>query len=76
MKIEGKEFLLSPLKLTGNNIHISNTRGADPASGIDIEPNNKNNILQDINFKNYIQLTTLDRALLFRLKAIQTPLTL
>lgn len=43
--------IISVKKLTGNNIHISNTRGADPASGIDIEPNNKNNILQDINFK-------------------------
>lgn len=44
--------IISAKKLTGNNIHISNTKGVDPASGIDIEPNNKNNILQEIYFKN------------------------
>lgn len=51
--------IISVNKLTGNNIHISNTKGADPASGIDIEPNNKNNILQDINFK---KLNTINNA--------------
>lgn len=44
--------IISVKKLIGNNIHISNTKGVDPASGIDIEPNNKNNILQEINFEN------------------------
>lgn len=43
--------IISAKKLIGDNIHISNTKGADPASGIDIEPNNKNNILQEIYFK-------------------------
>lgn len=44
--------IISVKKLIGNNIHISNTKGVDPASGVDIEPNNKNNILQEIYFKN------------------------
>ncbi|MEX7494423.1 right-handed parallel beta-helix repeat-containing protein, partial [Acinetobacter baumannii] len=51
--------IISARKLTGSNIRISNTKGADPASGVDIEPNNKDNILQDIYFKN---LSTLNNA--------------
>ncbi|MGY3822777.1 right-handed parallel beta-helix repeat-containing protein [Acinetobacter haemolyticus] len=51
--------IISAKKLTGSNIRISSTKGADPASGVDIEPNNKDNILQEIYFKN---LSTLNNA--------------
>lgn len=61
--------IISVNKLTGNNIHISNTRGADPASGIDIEPNNKSNILQGINFENIYTTNNAGTGFLVSLKS-------
>ncbi|GAA5631056.1 hypothetical protein Acal02_01675 [Acinetobacter calcoaceticus] len=44
--------IISVDNLKGNNIYVSNTVGSDPASGVDIEPNNKNNVLKNISFQN------------------------
>ncbi|HCW3921565.1 TPA: right-handed parallel beta-helix repeat-containing protein [Acinetobacter baumannii] len=60
--------IISVTKLTGSNIRISNTKGADPASGVDIEPNNKDNILQDIYFKNLITLNNAGTGFIVSLK--------
>lgn len=38
--------------LKANNVIISNTKGKSPMNGVDIEPHNKNNILQNIEFSN------------------------
>lgn len=61
--------IISAKKLMGNNIHISNTKGVDPASGIDIEPNNKNNILQGIYFKNVYTFNNIGTGFLVSLKS-------
>lgn len=44
--------LISAKKLRAENLVISNTKGTSPGSGIDIEPNNADSILEDIVFKN------------------------
>lgn len=44
--------IISVKKLRGYNLYANNTSGTDPASGIDIEPNNNKAILQDIYLKN------------------------
>ncbi|ENW15636.1 hypothetical protein L313_2818 [Acinetobacter haemolyticus CIP 64.3 = MTCC 9819] len=41
-------------KLLANNIKATNTKGAKPASGIDIEPNNGSMILKDIKLKDIV----------------------
>lgn len=46
--------IISVNKLLANNIKATNTKGAKPASGIDIEPNNGSMILKDINLKNIV----------------------
>lgn len=42
--------IISVNTLKANNIIISNTKGKSPMNGVDIEPHNKNNILQNIEF--------------------------
>lgn len=44
--------VISVFKLNANNIYVSNTGGADPSGGIDLEPNDKNNRLENISIKN------------------------
>ncbi|RZJ52890.1 MAG: hypothetical protein EOO44_10335 [Flavobacterium sp.] len=44
--------IVSGTKINVSDIAISNTNGTLPMSGIDIEPNNNNNTLEDINLKN------------------------
>ena len=44
--------IISVDTLKANNIIISNTKGKSPMNGVDIEPNNNKNILQNIEFKN------------------------
>ncbi len=44
--------IISVSKLRANNIKATNTKGAKPSSGIDIEPNNGSMILKDIELKN------------------------
>lgn len=46
--------IISANKLIASNIKATNTKGAKPASGIDIEPNNGSMILKDINLKNIV----------------------
>lgn len=42
--------IISVDNLIVNNVTISNTKGKSPMNGIDIEPHNKNNILNNIDF--------------------------
>ena len=51
--------VISVFKLNADNIYVSNTNGADPSSGIDLEPNDKNNRLENISITN---LHTLNNA--------------
>ncbi|TCB50948.1 right-handed parallel beta-helix repeat-containing protein [Acinetobacter sp. ANC 4779] len=46
--------IISANKLIASNIKATNTKGAKPASGIDIEPNNGSMILKDIELKNIV----------------------
>lgn len=46
--------IISVNKLRANNIKATNTKGAKPSSGIDIEPNNGSMILKDIELKNIV----------------------
>lgn len=46
--------IISAQNLYVNKISISNTKGAAPGSGIDIEPNNNKAFLKNLNFKNII----------------------
>lgn len=43
--------VISVNKLRANKIYVSNTSGTTPAAGVDIEPNNVNNLVKDIIFK-------------------------
>jgi hypothetical protein len=49
--------IISGNKIFLENIIISNTKGVLPSAGVDIEPNDKNNILKEIYIKN---ITTLN----------------
>ncbi|WP_174492701.1 right-handed parallel beta-helix repeat-containing protein [Acinetobacter sp. Marseille-Q1623] len=44
--------IISVKKLRGYNLYANNTSGTNPASGIDIEPNNNKAVLQDIYLRN------------------------
>lgn len=44
--------IISVENLYVNNVMVSNTKGAAPGSGIDIEPNNNKAILKNLNFSN------------------------
>lgn len=46
--------IISANKLIANNIKATNTKGVNPASGIDIEPNNGSMILKDIKLKDIV----------------------
>ncbi|USP40454.1 right-handed parallel beta-helix repeat-containing protein [Acinetobacter sp. XS-4] len=46
--------IISAQNLYANKISISNTSGAAPGSGIDIEPNDNKAFLKNLNFKNII----------------------
>jgi hypothetical protein len=62
--------IISGINVTISNTLISNTNGTAPMSGIDLEPNNNNEVLQKINLLNVVTFNNKNEGILIVLRGL------